>query len=396
MNTEKGGTRRVFLKKGIQAGLALPVMGYSLFSCSPKTEHKDISHSKATNEKLNILILGGTSFLGPHQIAYALNRGHSITTFTRGKTLPTIHKELFKNVTQLIGDRKNDLTALEDGKWDAVIDNSGHNTEWTKRSAALLKDKSEIYLYTSSTGVYYPYLEENIKEHAELVLEEPEGIEDEDMKLEYWYGVMKTNSEIEAKKEFGNERTIVVRPTYMIGPGDKSNRFIHWPIRLAKGGEIMLPGKEHDPVQYLDVRDAAEWMIRLIEEKNTGTFNAVGPQHTQGMYQFVEQAKRAFEADVSFIKIGDYEFLKQQKLFHLVPWIMPEGNNKGSARINNEKGINAGLTFRDLKTTISDTYDWWYSDALTDDQRNSYELDPESTIMREQPILEAWKSLKNM
>lgn len=393
---EKERTRRVFIKRGLQAGLALPLMGYSQFSCSQKTENKDISHSKAANKKLNILILGGTSFLGPHQIAYALKRGHSITTFTRGKTQPTIYKELFKNVTQLIGDRKNDLTALEDGTWDAVIDNSGHNAEWTKRSAALLKDKSEIYLYTSSTGVYYPYLGENIKEHAELLLEEPEGIEDEDMKLEYWYGVMKSNSEIEAEMEFGKERTIVVRPTYMIGPGDKSNRFIHWPIRLARGGEIMVPGKENDPVQYLDVRDAAEWMIRLIEEKHIGTFNAVGPQHAQNMYQFIEQAKRAFEVDASFIIIDDYEFLKQQKLFHLVPWIMPKGNNKGSARINNEKGIKAGLTFRDLKATISDTYDWWYSDALTDDQRNSYELDSESTIMREQPILEAWKIVKKM
>lgn len=387
-------TRRAFIERGMKAGLALPLINTPLFSADPKTEAK-VTGQQQTNGKLNILILGGTSFLGPHQIAYALGRGHSITTFTRGKTEPVIYRDLFEQVTPLIGDRANDLTALENGTWDAVIDNSGHNVEWAKRSASLLKDRSEIYLFTSSTGVYYPYLKKNVKENAKLLLVEPEGIEDEEMKLEYWYGVMKANSEIEARKAFGEERTIVVRPTYMVGPADKSDRFMHWPVRLAKGGEIMVPGKKNDPVQYIDVRDVAEWMIRLIEEKKAGTYNAVGPEHPQNMYAFVEKAKGAFfDVSSTFIKIDDYEFLKQQKLFHLVPWIMPIDNNKGSALINNEKGIKNGLTLRALEQTVKDTHDWWYSDNLTDEQRNKFARNPESVLMREKSIIEAWKNWK--
>lgn len=343
---------------------------------------------------LNLLILGGTSFLGPHQIAYALKRGHSVTTFTRGKTQPVIYHDLFKDVTQLFGDRESDLSALENKTWDAVIDNSGQRTKWTERSANLLRDSVDLYLYTSSTGVYYPYLGENIKENTELLLKEPEGIEDEEMKIEYWYGVMKATSEMEVKKAFGEDRTIVVRPTYMIGPADKSNRFIHWPVRLARGGEVLVPGKKDDPVQYIDVRDVAEWMIRLIEQKKVGTYNAVGPRRTQNMYAFVKEAAKAFAVNSDLVYIDDYEFLKKNHVPDLVPWIMPAGNNYGSARINNEKGIKAGLKFRKLPKTVKDTYDWWYSNSLTDEQRNKFELDPETVLRREKAIIEAWKNYK--
>lgn len=387
--------RRAFLEACVKLGIIAPFAGTQLWACNPQHDTKD-NGAESSGKKLNILILGGTSFLGPHQIAYALKRGHSVTTFTRGKTLPMIHQDLFPQVTQLTGDRENDLTALETGTWDAVIDNSGHRVKWTKESAALLKDRAGLYLYTSSTGVYYPYLGENIQEDTPLLLEEPEEIEDEEMKLEYWYGVMKSNSEIAARTEFGEDRTIVVRPTYMIGPADKSNRFIHWPVRLAKGGEILVPGKENDAVQYIDVRDVAEWMIRLIENKNTGTYNAVGPRESQGMYAFVEEARKAFSVESTLIHIDDYEFLKEQKVPYLIPWIMPEGNNRGSALINNEKGIRGGLTFRDLQNTVRDTYDWWYSGTLTDDFRNKFEQDPETVLMREQEIIEAWKKKVNV
>ncbi|MCB0634471.1 MAG: NAD-dependent epimerase/dehydratase family protein, partial [Lewinella sp.] len=264
-------SRRKFLSQGLQAGITLPVLGYALSSC--EAEDRPAAQEN-TVKKLNILILGGTSFLGPHQIAYALARGHSITTFTRGKTEPNIHKDLFQQVTSLVGDRETDLTALETGSWDAVIDNSGHRTAWAIKSAELLKDRSELYLFTSSTGVYYPYLTKDADEDSEVLLVEPDGITDEDEKLEYWYGVMKATSENAVRAAYGDSRSIIVRPTYMIGPADKSNRFIHWPIRLSRGGEVMVPGKPDDPVQYADVRDVAEFMIRLIEEKKAGTYNA--------------------------------------------------------------------------------------------------------------------------
>lgn len=392
--TKKQTTRRQFIEKGAKLGIAIPLIGSGLLGCNFNEEKKK-EVEETSSKKLSILILGGTSFLGPHQIAYALGRGHSVTTFTRGKTLPTVHQDLFKNVTQLVGDRNNDLSALEKGTWDVVIDNSGHNVEWTKNSAELLKDRTDMYLFTSSTGVYYPYLGDNIKEDTQVLLEEPETIEDEDMKLEYWYGVMKANSELAAINAYGKDRTIVVRPTYMFGPADKTNRFIHWPLRLSKGGEVLVPGKPKDPVQYIDVRDVAEFMIRLIEEKHAGAFNAVGPKETQNMYTFVEEASKVFDVEHTLVKIDDYEFLKSNKVPYLVPWIMPEGNNYGSSRVNFDKALAAGLTFRDLKTSIKETYNWWQSDGVSKDMRQKFEGDLTNVYNRETEIIAAWKEYKN-
>jgi 2'-hydroxyisoflavone reductase len=386
---KKNTTRREIIKLGIKTGLTLPLLGSALSSCLPKSEN---NAGDSQEKKLNILILGGTSFLGPHQIAYALSRGHSISTFTRGRTVSTVHQELFDQVEELIGDRKDNLTALENRKWDAVIDNSGRDVEWTKRSAALLKDAVDIYLYTSSTGVYYPYLQNGFSEEAKVLLSEPEGITDEDIKMEYGYGVMKSNSELVAREQFGDDRTIVVRPTYMVGPADQTDRFIHWPIRLSRGGETLVPGKVDDPVQYVDVRDVAEWMIRLIEQKKTGTYNAVGPQQNQTMNGFVEEASQAFDVTSSFIKIDDYEFWKENNIPYLIPWIMPVGDNLGSATISNKNAIENGLTFRSLKDTMNDTHQWWYSNAISDKERDDYEKNPDSVLMREKSILQVWQN----
>ena len=209
----------------------------------------------------------------------------------------------------------------------------------------------------------------------------------------YWYGVMKANSERIATETFGAERTINVRPTYMFGPADKTNRFIHWPLRLAKGGEVLVPGKPNDPVQYVDVRDVAEFMIRLAEDQKAGTYNAVGPKEAQNMYSFVEEASTAFDVEHTFVKIDDYDFLKEQNVYFIVPWIMPTDEYLASALISNKKAIDAGLTFRSLKDTVKDTFVWWYSDGLTDEQRESFEENPNASINVEQKVLEAWKEV---
>ncbi|NNC46124.1 MAG: NAD-dependent epimerase/dehydratase family protein [Winogradskyella sp.] len=384
-------SRRDFIRTGVTFGLGLPILWSNLSSCDSKP--KDNTSNNAKPKSLDILILGGTSFLGLHQVAYALDRGHKVSIFTRGKTKPSLFKDKFKQVEQLIGDRNDNLTALENRSWDVVIDNSGHNAEWTKQSAKLLKVNCDLYLYTSSTGVYYPYLGSDIKEDTELVLNMPEGITDRYETIEYEYGIMKANSEREAINQFGADRTIIVRPTYMFGPADKTNRFIHWPIRLSKGGEVLVPGKENDRVQYIDVRDVAEWMIRLLEDKNAGTFNAVGPKGDQTIYEFVEEAQQAFTADNTFIIVDDYEFLMQHDIYGIVPWILPTGNNSGSAKINNEKGLANGLQLRPLVESIKDTYNWWTSDAVPQSQRDMVELDPNAILVREDTILKSWKTL---
>ena len=187
----------------------------------------------------------------------------------------------------------------------------------------------------------------------------PEGIEDEEIKMEYSYGVMKTNSENETINAFGEDRSLIVRPTYMMGPADKSDRFIYWPIRLSKGGKIMVPGKPKDPVQYIDVHDVAEWTISSIEEKRTGTFNVVGPKEGQTMPEFVRHGQSVFDVKSTFVLVDDYEFLKENGVPYIVPWIMPEGDNYGSALVDNQKALEAGLTFRTLEDSIKDTFQWW-------------------------------------
>ncbi|WP_347174739.1 NAD-dependent epimerase/dehydratase family protein [Polaribacter uvawellassae] len=381
---EGSKSRRDFIKKSIAAGIAIPLLGSSFLAC--ETEK---------TKKLRILILGGTSFLGPHQIAYALKRGHSVATFTRGKTKSSVHKELFNQVEQLIGDRNDNLKALETGEWDVVIDNSGRNVQWTTDTAELLKDRAKIYMYTSSTGVYYPYLGDNITEETETLTKEPETLESEDEKLEYWYGVMKTNSENAAIKAFGADRTIIARPTYMFGPGDKTNRFIHWPVRLAKGGEVLVPGKTNDLVQYADVRDVAEFMIRLAEKKITGKFNIAGPTQQQTMLTFVNEAKGAFNIDTTIVPVDNYDFLQENGVYYLVPWIPPIGKNYGSSKTANQKAIAAGLTFRDLKTSVKEMHDWWYSDAMTQEQRDKFEKNPKGVLMKEEEIIKKWKALSS-
>lgn len=373
-------SRRSFIKKGILLSAGLSLTNSLLSSCTTQSD-----------KKLKILILGGTSFLGPHQIAYAIQRGHSISTFTRGKTKPTIHQEYFEKVEQLIGDRENDLSALENRSWDVVIDNSGRNVEWTKSTANLLKEKSEIYLYISSTGVHFPYLKAGLNEESEVALSVPENLPNEYMKGSYDYGVMKATSELAAAEAFGKDRTIVVRPTYMFGPGDLTNRFIHWPIRLAKGGEVLVPGRKEDPVQYVDVRDVAEWCIRLAENKAAGTYAAVGPNEEETMQDFIKKAKNTFNVENELVFVDDYKFLEENGVYYIVPWILEDEYGYGSARIDNSKAKENGLTFRNLNTSIKETHDWWYSDALTNKIRDTFEKNTESVFYKEQEILKKWK-----
>ncbi len=376
-------TRRSFVKNSSKILLAAPILSSGL-----------LSFSSLTTKPLKILILGGTSFLGPHQIAYALVRGHHITTFTRGKSKPTVHLDIYGQVEQLIGDRESDLSAIEKGEWDVVIDNSGRKTEWTIKTANLLKDRAALYLYTSSTGVYYPYLSESVDEKSPVRLKEPERVENEDEKVEYWYGAMKASSEMETIKAFGIDRSIIVRPTYMIGPGDKTDRFIYWALRFKRGGNIMIPGKDKDRVQYIDVRDVAEWMIRLAEQKIAGTFNASGPSKIQTMMRFAKEANGSFNVLSNLIQINDYEFLKKQGVPYLIPWILPEDKNYGSARIENNNAINSGLKFRDLKTSIRETQEWWVSDAISQSRRDKFEQKPGSILLREKDILSTWAAYK--
>ncbi|MDT0558715.1 NAD-dependent epimerase/dehydratase family protein [Ichthyenterobacterium sp. W332] len=387
MSTKK--SRREFLITSLKASLAVPLLSSGLYACNSATKTKtDATESKS--KKLNILILGGTSFLGPHQIAYALDRGHSVSIFTRGKTIPKVRTEVFDKVEHLIGDRNDNLKALENRKWDAVIDNSGRQVDWTRKTAELLKDNCELYMYTSSVGVYYPYVKERYTESDSVVLKVPEDATEIE-RYEYDYGVMKANSELVAAEHFGNDRTIVVRPTYMIGPGDRTDRFMHWPIRLSQPGEVLVPGKSNDAVQYIDIRDAAEFMIRLLEDKKSGIYNATGPKQSQNILDFVKEANTAFNIDHNYVSIDDYEFLEKNEIYFSIPWIMPTPDHLGSAGMSTEKVINNGMTYRFLKQTVKDTHDWWNSDAVDAKRRDDYMANADTLLNKEAKLLDAWK-----
>ena len=383
-------SRRNFVKTLVYSGIGLPLCG-SILNPLQAAESL-IEGLDSAPKKRNILILGGTSFLGIHQVYWALERGHSVSIFTRGKTIPSLYPELFDRVEHLIGDRASDLSALEGREWDAVIDNSGREVAWTERSAELLKNRCGMYVYTSSTGVYYPYIKESYLEHDSVQLVEPTVVANEAEKIEHWYGVMKANSELAAIKHFGTNRSLIIRPTYMVGPADKTNRFIHWPIRMHQGGEILVPGKATDLVQYIDVRDVARWMIESIERGASGTFNAVGPSTPQTVSEFAASAQKAFNAPSTLVPVNDYRFLESEGVTELVPWILPEGNNRDSSLISGAKAADAGLRCRPLVETLRDTYDWWVSSAVPDAVRSKVENAPESMLVREAQLLEKWKN----
>lgn len=375
-------TRRDFIRTGARAALVAPLL--------PDATERVGRADGPTGHPLRILILGGTAFLGPHMVAYALQRGHSVTTFTRGRTEPNVHRRLFNDVESLIGDRDVGLDALAGRSWDVVIDNSGRQVEWATEAATALRDRVETYVYTSSTGVYFPYLGDSIDESTPVAMEVPEGIDDGDAGS-YGYGVMKARSEEEVRRIFGEDRSIIVRPTYIMGPGDRTHRFTYWPIRLERGGEVLVPGRAEDPVQYIDVRDVAEWMIRLAEHQDAGTFNAAGPAAPMGMHRFVHATQGAFSAPTTFVPIDDYDFLFSQRVRFRIPWIPPIGNNYGSARADISRALDHGLTFRPLAESARDIQTWWTSGAVPSDEQERL-TGPDSVMGREADIIAAWRS----
>lgn len=382
-------SRRKFITNSLAVGSMLPLINNPI-----QLGNKFIENEKTQVKSLKILLLGGTKFLGPHQIACALKRGHSVSTFTRGKTKPTIHKELFNEVEQLIGDRIDNLEALKGRKWDVVIDNSGNRVQWTKDTAQLLKDNTDLYMYTSSISVYYPYTGTDFSEKRKLILEMPDNLESEDEKLNYDYGMMKANSEIEVQKAYGEDRAIAIRPHFIVGPADPTNRFTYWPVRLEMGGEVLLPGKTNDYVQYIDVRDLAEWMIKLLENKTAGTFNATGPGTPMTMPQFIYGGHAAYNSPISYVHIDDYDFLREHQIPFACPWVLPEKKYKGMSLADNSLSKSNGLTFRPLADTMNAITEWWHSDAVDEAQRDSLLKGEQSLLSREKEVIQAWKNRK--
>jgi nucleoside-diphosphate-sugar epimerase len=328
---------------------------------------------------LKILILGGTAFLGPQIVEAAQARGHVLTLFNRGKTNPG----LFPDIEKLHGDRDGDLKSLEGRTWDAVIDTSGYVPRIVSMSATLLAPSVKRYLFISTISVFAEDIKPGTAEDGKL-----ETIADEtNEEVMKNYGALKALSEKAAEKAMPG-RTWVVRPGLIVGPGDRSDRYTYWPARVAKGGEVLAPGDGTDPVQYIDVRDLAEWIVLGTEKGLVGTYNATGPDKRLTMKPFLEGVKKGVGGDAKFTWVPA-PFLEKQKVgpwMDMPVWIPSNGGETGLTELNCSKAIAAGLKFRSVEETAKDTLAWYKS--TPDDRRSKPKagLTPE----REAEVLAAW------
>ena len=297
----------------------------------------------------SILILGGTGFIGPHLVRKAVERGHAVTIFTRGRR----EADLPASVERLVGDRNGKLEALDGRKWDAVIDDSATNPDWVRQSTALLAPNAGRYLFTSSTGVYYPYLKTGLTEADAVHTEAKDPADGSES-----FGTRKAQCEALVFAAFGAKGT-VVRPTYIVGPGDLTDRFTYWPVRLARGGDVLAPGRPDDRVQFIDVRDLAAFMLSLIEHNESGVFNAIGPRQPMGVKTFLDQAIAAIGSTARLTWVDDYDLLDRNKIDGMVPWILARGNDLGHTTIVTTRSFKAGLTHRAMSETVRDTLTWF-------------------------------------
>lgn len=334
---------------------------------------------------LRILILGGTGFIGPNQVRYAVDRGHKVTVFNRGKTNPG---SVPAGVERLEGDRNGKLDALKGREWDVVIDNPSTLPRWVRDAATLLADSAGHYMFISTISVYKDESKPGADETAPLIeLADPtvEQITGET------YGGLKALAEKEAEKAFPG-RTTIVRPGLIVGAGDNSDRFTYWPVRIARGGEVLAPGNPTDPVQFIDARDLAEWTIRLAEQRTFGTFNAVGPAHRLSMAEMLYGIKAVTTAGAQFTWVPA-SFLEAQKVApwgDMPVWVPPQGEYAGFGAIGISRALAAGLTFRPLADTAQATLAFHESRPAERQAKLRAGITPE----REAEVLAAWKKEK--
>lgn len=353
--------RRSFLRLSAMAGGAFAVGGFDPASATaaPRT-YRGLPDVPAAPRALDLLILGGTGFTGPFQVDYALARGHRVTVFNRGRS----NAELHSSVVQLRGDRNlGQVDALKGKSWDVVIDNPTTLPFWVKDVGEVLKDGTGQYVFISTISAYEARGVSRIDEDSPTLDYEgdplavtPEMLREQGGSL---YGPMKAASEREARRWF-EDRTTIIRPGLIVGPGDQSDRFTYWPLRIARGGEILAPGSGNASVQIIDARDLAEWTIRMVEDGTTGAFNAAGPRSRLSMAEQLYGIRGALPGDteIRFTWVPP-EFLEQQEIrpwMEMTTWF---GEDDVLSNVSVERAVEAGLTYRPLAVTAVDTLEWF-------------------------------------
>jgi 2'-hydroxyisoflavone reductase len=312
------------------------------------------------SKPMRLLILGGTGFIGPYQVRYALARGHHVTIFNRGRQ----QEDWPGPVEELLGDRNGDLKALEGRDWDVCIDNLTTLPVWVRDAARVLKGHVGQYIFISTISAYAAN-DKPADETAPLAVyegDDPIAETVESLKANpKLYGPLKAVSEAETRAQYGDGATTIIRPGLIVGPGDETDRFTYWPVRLARGGDVLAPGDGSDPVQLIDVRDLAEWTIRLAEQRTAGVFNASGPASPITMRQMLIEIAQGIHADPKIVW-APTSFLKANKVSawrDMPVWIPSEDKTFGFHRRDISRAIAAGLTYRPLPLTAADTLAWF-------------------------------------
>jgi 2'-hydroxyisoflavone reductase len=327
---------------------------------------------------MELLILGGTIFLGRHLVEAALARGHEITLFNRGQHNP----DLFSNIERLCGNRDGDLAALRGQRWDAVIDTCGFVPRIVRTSAELLANAVDHYTFISSLSVFKDFSTPGMDESAPVGPLADETVEEITGET---YGPLKALCEQAAERAMPG-RMLNVRPGLIVGPHDPTDRFTYWPHRVAQGGDVLTPGQPDCRIQIIDARDLAEWIVRMVEAGQTGTYNTTGPDYTLTMGQVLKTCKAVSHSNARFIWI-DEKFLIEAGVTpwtELPLWVPDAEDTKGFSAVNCKKALAAGLRFRSLTDTIRDTLAWDATRHQNTERRAG--LKPE----RERQLLQAW------
>jgi len=307
---------------------------------------------------MNILILGGTGFLGPALVEAARPHGHEITLFNRGKTNPGLFPELEK----LQGDRdpkKGDgLKALANRQWDVVFDDCGYYPRHVKASAELLAPNVAHYVYVSSISAYARNDIEGMDEDAECATMPDPTLESMGPRYEF-YGPLKKLCEEAAEAAFPGRATIV-RPGFIVGPSDPTDRFTYWPARMQRGGQVLVPQSPRPwdcETSFIDARDLADFACTCAEKGHGGAFNCAGPDGTLTMDGLVWGCRAAFGNQAELVPVDEAWLLAQQvqPWMGLPLWIPQDPSTAGAGRANLSKAFAHGLRCRPLADTARDT-----------------------------------------
>jgi 2'-hydroxyisoflavone reductase len=340
---------------------------------------------------LRILVLGGTGFIGPHQVRYAVARGHKVTLFNRGRTNPGLFKGV-EGIEERIGDRApnpGNYDALKTGEWDVVIDNPTTRPRWVREAAAAVKGRARQYVFISTISVYAKNDTPGADESAAVATTTTPEVESgpEFMPL---YGPLKALSEQEAEKAFPGRATII-RPGLIVGVGDLTDRFTYWPVRISRGGTVLAPPAD-DPVQIIDARDLAEWTIRCCEQQVYGVYNATGPATRFTVRQMLEGIRSTVGSDATFVHAPASFLAKQQPPVRgwsdLPVWVSPVGDTAGFTQRSIAKALAKGLTFRPYADTVKETLAFYGQQT----EERKAQLRAGLSAEREAAVLAAWKS----